>query len=191
MNKERYLDERANFARQVRILRFIVFLLAVAVVVNGFFVYTSGINQRTVLVPVVAEGEVYVAGNDASDSYIKAMIDLALFYRMNYSPANVKVQFNSFLKLLSPSFFGEAQTELNGIVGEILENKISSAFYTEEIRIDREKRIVSIKGRLKQWSEDRLYVNEERQVVVKYAIGHGKFMIENLKTCRANEECKL
>lgn len=191
MNKERYLDERANFARQVRILRFIVFLLAVAVVVNGIFVYMSGINQRTVLVPLVAEGELYVAGNDASDSYIKAMIDLALFYRMNYSPANVRLQFNSFLKLLAPSLFGEMQKELNGIIGEILESKVSSAFYPEEVRIDREKGVVLVKGRLRQWAEDRLYVNEERQFLIKYVVRHGKFMIENFRVCKANEECKL
>lgn len=191
MNKERYLDERANFARQVRILRFIVFLLAVAVVVNGIFVYASGINQRTVLVPLVAEGELYVAGKDASDSYIKAMIDLALFYRLTYSPASVGNQFNGFLRLLSPSYFGEMHNELNRLKNEIIENKISSVFYLDEIKIVKQERTVKMKGRLQQWAGDRLYINEDRQIVVKYVIRHGKFMIEGLKICKINEECKL
>jgi type IV conjugative transfer system protein TraE len=184
MEFKKYLDENVNLVRQLRFLRFVVFLLAAAVVINGFFVYSSDIRHKTILIPPLIEGEAYVYGKDASDSYLKAMAEHTCFTRLNYTPTNVGKQFSAFLKLLDSSAYSVHSSALYKQKENIIQMQVSSAFFPEQVKIDRNKKIIYVSGHLSQWTYDKEFITSERRTyAVKYQINSGRFYVTDFIGC--------
>ena len=192
MELKKYLDENVNLMKQLRFLRFVVFLLAVAILVNGFFVYSSGVYEKVILIPPYLEGEAYITGKDASDSYLQCMADYVCFARLNYTPANVSRQFNTFLKLLDSSIYKKYVDSLYRQKENILQLQVSSAFYPTKIRIDREKKTIFVTGFLNQWTYNKEFItSEERVYALKYRIANGRFYVTDFIGCGKSEsECE-
>jgi len=184
-----YFEENAALAKQLRFLRFVVFLLAVAVIINGFFVYSSGVNQKVILVPAYIEGEAVISGRDADDDYLKAMAKYVCFLRLNYTPANVSRQFNDFLKLLSPSVYKEVSTVLYKQKENVVQMNVSSAFNPVVIELDRNQRKLFITGKLSQWTYDKQFItDEDKTYMIKYRIDMGKFIVDGFVGCEKGKE---
>jgi len=189
VNRKAYFEEHVNIIAQNRKLRFIVFLMAVAVIINGFFVYSAGIHQKIVLVPPYIEGEAYVYGNNAGDSYLKSMAVYVCSLRLNYTPANVKRQFGAFLRLLPPETFKSYQVELYKLKDKVLSLRVSSAFFPFKTEVNRKRKIIFVSGRLDQWTYDKEFItSEERTYGVKYAVENGRFYVVNFLYCGKNKE---
>lgn len=193
MDKKNFLFENAELKKQNRFLRFIIFLIGVAVVIQGILVYRAGIYQKVILVPPYIEGEAYVMGKDASDSYLKEMASYVCYLRLNYSPANVGNQFNAFLKLVDSSVFGEMQKALYMVKDDVIQHKVSSSFYPDKVEVDREKKVVFVYGKLLQWVDEKtLSASEKRVFVVKYKIEGGRFYVVDFVNCGDRKEgCKI
>ena len=190
MKFKNYLDENTNLTKQARLLRFVVFILVVAVVINGYFVYSSRVKSRTILIPpYLSEGEAYVSGKDASDNYLEAMAKYACFLRLNYTPANVSKQFNAFLKLLTPPAYKEQSGVLYKQKEDVIQMNVSSSFFPIEIEIDRANKRIFVTGMLNQWTYDKHFVTDERKTyVIEYRIDFGRFFIENFIGCGKSKQ---
>lgn len=193
MNKKTYLFENAELKKQNRFLRFVVFLIAVAVVIQGFLVYRAGINQKIVLVPLYLEGESFVTGKDGSDAYLREMGSYVCYLRLNYAPSNVSKQFNNFLKLVDSSIFGKMQKSLYKIKEEVIQYRISSSFYPDKIEINRAKKAIFVYGKLLQWVDEKTLTSSERKIfAIKYKIESGRFYVVDFVGCGERvDECQI
>jgi len=190
MKSKYYLDENANLLKQLRFLRFVVFILAVAVVVNGLFVYSTRKYDKVVLLPPQLEEEAYVSYHDASESYLASMAKHVLSLRFNYTPANVSDQFNSYLKLLSSSFYPDEMKALYKIKDEVVKSHVASAFFPEKVEVNKKEKKVYVFGKLNQWTYDKKFlVDESRLYVIKYSVNAGRFVVESLVSCKNKDKC--
>ncbi len=193
MDRKIYFEENANLKRQLRFLRFIIFLMAIAVIIQGYFVYSSGIHQKIILIPPYVEGEAYITGRDASDSYLRAISAQVTFLRLNYNPANVEKQMTSFLQMVDNAYYKDVKPEVLKLIDNVKELKISSVFFPENFEVDRSKKVLYITGKLFQWTENKEFITGELRVyALKYKIEGGRFWVVKFIFCGdRRDSCQL
>lgn len=118
----RYLQGSANLFEENRLLKFAIAGLFGVSAVLGTLIYTSNQNQRTVIVPFGASGDLYVTGNTPSAGYLRTMTRNIVSLSGTYSAYSADKQFQELLSLAHPSAYNALRDSLNGILDELSEN---------------------------------------------------------------------
>lgn len=118
----RYLQGSSNLFEENRLLKFAVVGLFGVTSVLGLVIYSSNQNQRTVVVPFGASGDLYVTGNSPSTAYLRTMTRNIVALAGTYSAYSADRQFQELLTLVHPSAFNSVRDSLNGILDELADN---------------------------------------------------------------------
>ena len=118
----RYLQGSANLFEENRLLKFAIAGLFGVSAVLGTLIYTSNQNQRTVIVPFGASGDLYVTGNTPSTGYLRTMTRNIVSLSGTYSAYSADKQFQELLSLAHPSAYNALRDSLNGILDELSDN---------------------------------------------------------------------
>lgn len=118
----RYLQGSANLFEENRLLKFAIAGLFGVSAVLGTLIYTSNQNQRTVIVPFGAGGDLYVTGNTPSAGYLRTMTRNVVSLAGTYSAYSADKQFQELLSLAHPSAYNALRDNLNGILDELADN---------------------------------------------------------------------
>ncbi|WP_447954127.1 TraE/TraK family type IV conjugative transfer system protein [Sphingopyxis chilensis] len=118
----RYLQGSANLFEENRLLKFAIVGLFGVSAVLGTLIYTSNQNQRTVIVPFGASGDLYVTGNAPSAGYLRTMTRNIVSLAGTYSAYSADKQFQELLSLAHPSAYNALRDSLNGILDELADN---------------------------------------------------------------------
>ena len=118
----RYLQGSANLFEENRLLKFAIAGLFGVSAVLGTLIYTSNQNQRTVIVPFGADGDLYVTGNAPSTAYLRTMTRNIVSLAGTYSAYSADKQFQELLSLAHPSAYNALRDSLNGILDELADN---------------------------------------------------------------------
>lgn len=118
----RYLQGSANLFEENRLLKFAIAGLFGVSAVLGTLIYTSNQNQRTVIVPFGASGDLYVTGNTPSAGYLRTMTRNVVSLAGTYSAYSADKQFQELLSLAHPSAYNALRDNLNGILDELADN---------------------------------------------------------------------
>jgi conjugal transfer pilus assembly protein TraE len=118
----RYLQGSANLFEENRLLKFAIAGLFGVSAVLGTLIYTSNQNQRTVIVPFGAGGDLYVTGNTPSAGYLRTMTRNVVSLAGTYSAYSADKQFQELLSLAHPSAYNALRDSLNGILDELADN---------------------------------------------------------------------
>lgn len=118
----RYLQGSANLFEENRLLKFAIAGLFGVSAVLGTLIYTSNQNQRTVIVPFGASGDLYVTGNAPSAEYLRTMTRNIVSLAGTYSAYSADKQFQELLSLAHPSAYNALRDSLNGILDELADN---------------------------------------------------------------------
>ncbi len=118
----RYLQGSANLFEENRLLKFAIAGLFGVSAVLGTLIYTSNQNQRTVIVPFGASGDLYVTGNAPSAAYLRTMTRNIVSLAGTYSAYSADKQFQELLSLAHPSAYNALRDSLNGILDELADN---------------------------------------------------------------------
>lgn len=118
----RYLQGSANLFEENRLLKFAIAGLFGMTAVLGTLIYTTNQNQRTVIVPFGASGDLYVTGNDPSAAYLRTMTRNIVSLAGTYSAYSADKQFQELLSLAHPSAYNALRDSLNGILDELADN---------------------------------------------------------------------
>lgn len=182
MEIKKYLEEKANLALTVRLLKIVVSILAFALCVNSFILYYVYKNERVVIVPPTVSTQVFVSGSDASDEYLIAMARYIAQLGLNYTPAIARVQFNDLLKMFVPQSFPSYKNVFYELAGRVESGNVSSAFYVTRVKVNRDNKTLIVSGVLNQWTQDKKFITDEpRQYMIKYQINNGFFNIIEIK----------
>jgi conjugal transfer pilus assembly protein TraE len=118
----RYLLGSANLFEENRLLKFAIAGLFGITAVLGTLLYTSNLNQRTVIVPFGAGGDLYVTGNKPSETYLRTITRNIVSLSGTYSAYSADQQFQELLKLVHPSSYNALRDSLNGLLDELTRN---------------------------------------------------------------------
>lgn len=118
----RYLQGSANLFEENRLLKFAVAGMFGVSAVLGTLIYTTNQNQRTVIVPFGASGDLYVTGNAPSAAYLSTMTRNIVSLAGTYSAYSADNQFQELLSLAHPSAYNGLRDSLNAILDELANN---------------------------------------------------------------------
>lgn len=109
MKLDFYMQQASNVFAENRLLKIGFGVLLLMTVINSVIMFQLKDRQQTHIVPVGGQGNFVLAGNTASDDYLKAMAQYIVLMQGNVSPATAKQQFSELLSLYHPSVYGEAR----------------------------------------------------------------------------------
>ncbi len=118
----RYLQGSANLFEENRLLKFAIVGLFGVSLVLGTVLYTSNQNQRTVVVPFGASGDLYVTGNKPSANYLATITRNIVSLAGTYSSYSADPQFQELLKLVHPSAYNSLRDSFNRLLDELDSN---------------------------------------------------------------------
>lgn len=178
----RYLLGSANLFEENRLLKFAIVGLFGVSAVLGTVIYTSNQNQRTVIVPFGAGGDLYVTGNRPSDAYLRTITRNIVSLSGTYSAYSADRQFQELLSLVHPSAYNGLRDSLNQLLDELDRNPtlaIASYIRTDqpvtytasEIVVPVEK-VRVIGGVIRKFSGN---------LRIRYAIDNGRFWLTALQ----------
>lgn len=185
----RYLQGSSNLFEENRLLKFAVAGLFGVTSVLGIVIYSSNQNQRTVVVPFGAAGDLYVTGNKPSASYLRTMTRNIVAMAGTYSAYSADRQFQELLTLVHPSAFNAVRDSLNGILDELANNPTLSiatyiradqpVTYTERDIIVPVEKIRVIGGVIRKF---------RGTLRIRYALDNGRFWLTALSEENFNAE---
>jgi len=177
----RYLQGSANLFEENRLLKFAVAGMFGITAVLGTVLYSSNQNQRTVIVPFGAGGDLYVTGNKPSMSYLRSITRNVVSLAGTYSAYSADRQFQELLSLVHPSAYNGLRDSLNRLLDELDSNPTLSiatyirtdqpvTFTDSEIVVPVEK-VRVIGGVIRKFRGN---------LRIKYAIDNGRFWLTAL-----------
>ncbi len=178
----RYLQGSANLFEENRLLKFAIAGLFGITAVLGTLIYTSNQNQRTVVVPFGAGGDLYITGNKPSASYLRTITRNIVSLAGTYSAYSADRQFQELLSLVHPSAYNGLRDSLNRLLDELSTNPTLSiatyirgdqpVTYTDtEILVPVEK-VRVIGGVIRKFRGN---------LRIRYAIDNGRFWLTALQ----------
>ncbi|WP_404339779.1 TraE/TraK family type IV conjugative transfer system protein [Sphingomonas sp. MMS12-HWE2-04] len=118
----RYLLGSANLFEENRLLKFAILGMFGVTVVLGTVLYTSNLNQRTVIVPFGAGGDLYVTGDRPSAGYLRSITRNIVSLAGTYSAYSADQQFRELLSLAHPSAYNGLRDSFSGLLDELAQN---------------------------------------------------------------------
>jgi len=178
----RYLQGSANLFEENRLLKFAIAGLFGITAVLGTLIYTTAQNQRTIVIPFGAGGDLYITGNTPSPSYLRTITRNIVALAGTYSSYSADQQFRELLSIVHPSAFNELRDSLNRLLDEMATNPTLSiatyirtdqpVTYTDsEILLPVEK-IRVIGGVIRRFRGN---------LRIRYAIDNGRFWLTALQ----------
>jgi len=187
----RYLQGSANLFEENRLLKFAIAGLFGITAVLGMLIYTSNQNQRTVIVPFGAGGDLYVTGNTPSATYLRTITRNIVSLAGTYSAYSADRQFQELLSVVHPSAYNGLRDSLNRLLDELETNPTLSiatyirsdqpvTFTDNEIIVPVEK-VRVIGGVIRKFRGD---------LRIRYAIDNGRFWLTALQEEKFNAEIR-
>lgn len=118
----RYLQGSANLFEENRLLKVAFAAMFGISAVLGTVIYTSSQNQRTVIVPFGASGDLYVSGNTPSPGYLRAITFNIVSLAGTYSAYSADRQFQELLRLVHPATYNAMRDSVSTLLGELANN---------------------------------------------------------------------
>ncbi|MEC3947831.1 TraE/TraK family type IV conjugative transfer system protein [Sphingobium sp. HWE2-09] len=118
----RYLQGSSNLFEENRLLKFSIAGLFGITAVLGIALYTTSQNQRTIVVPFGAGGDLYVTGGKPSPAYLRTMTRNIVALSGTYSALSADRQFQELLSIVHPTAYNGIRDSLNAILDELANN---------------------------------------------------------------------
>lgn len=177
MHMHIFLQKTANLFTENRLLKFVIVILAVAVVVNSFLVSRAIRYQRVILIPPTLTGTVEFMQGKPSDRYIRDMGRRIAGLAATYSPATARTQFDELLALYAPEVYPLAAKTWYTLAGRVEDSQVSNVFYPRNLTLNSGDNRLEITGERKQFADDRLVDTADKTYVVRYRLDDGRFYL--------------
>jgi len=93
-------------------------------------------REKVILVPPTVSTTFWVKNNQVSAEYLAEMSHFFAFLRFNNTPVTMENQREILLRYVSPEYYESLKIELISEANRIVKDRISTAFYPIDIKID-------------------------------------------------------
>lgn len=170
-----FMQKTSNLFTENRLLKFVIVVLAMAVVVNSFLVTRAIKYQRVILIPPNLSGEIEFVEGKPSDRYIRDMARRIAGLAATYSPATARSQFDELLALYAPEEYPVAAKAWYALAGRVEESQVSNVFYLRNLIVDHAGQRLEMIGDRRQFAEDRLIDSAPKTYEARYRLEDGRF----------------
>lgn len=177
MHMNIFLQKTSNLFTENRLLKFVIFILALAVVVNSFLVSRAVRYQRVILIPPKLTGAVEFVQGKPSDQYIRDLGRRITSLAATYSPATARSQFDELLALYAPETYPKAVKLWYTLASRVEESRVSNVFFPQSLTLDSGGSRLEITGEGKQFADDRLVDTAHKTYVAHYRLEDGRFYL--------------
>lgn len=177
MRTKIFLQQTSNLFTENRLLKFVIVVLALAVVVNSFLVNRAVRNQRVILIPPKITGTIEFVEGKPSDQYIRDLARRMASLAATYSPATARSQFDEFLALYAPEAYPSAAKGWYALASRVEESQVSTVFYLRNLTLDYAGQRLELSGDQRQFAEDKLIEAKPKTYEARYRIEDGRFFL--------------
>jgi conjugal transfer pilus assembly protein TraE len=180
MKLDIFLQKTANLSLENRILKLIVVVIGITVLINTVMTYRALNSHRTILVPPVINSRIEIAGDKASEEYIKSFTRYLCGLAFSYTSPTARGQFDELLTMYAPDAFPEAKRTFYSLADSIETAKNTNAFYIQGLKVDIDRHQIEVIGLKRQFVEDRMIDSGIKTYIIEYRIENGRFMINKI-----------
>jgi conjugal transfer pilus assembly protein TraE len=180
MKLDIFLQKTANLSLENRLLKLIVVVIGITVLINTVMTYRALNSHRTILVPPVMNSRIEIAGDRASEEYIKSFTRYLCGLAFSYTSATARGQFDELLTMYAPEAFPEAKRTFYSLADSIETARNTNAFYIQGLKVDSDRHQIEVIGIKRQFVEDRMIDSGIKTYIIEYRIENGRFMIQKI-----------
>lgn len=160
--------------REHGLLKFVILLLTVGLIAEGFLLIDLARRQRVVLVPpgIGEMREIWVGEIEASPEYLKQMTRFLLPLVTSFHPRTLDAQLSLFLHHVAPEEYGSVKAQLLSQGERAVKNDLSQVFYIQEVEI--KEHVARATGILKRFVGKNQTSEEVTTYEISYEIRHGR-----------------
>jgi len=181
MNIAFAVKERDNLTATIRLLKFFVVVIGIAVIYLAYKAGKAIEYQKEILVPVFFDEKLEVSGNDLSDEAAELYSSRAVLLRANYSPGTVRKNFNRLLRLYAPSAYPDAWKQYYDLADRVETANVSSVYYPDKVEADRKNKRIIVEGRNRKFKDNSVLFDMTVQYLISYGVDHGMFQILDIE----------
>jgi type IV conjugative transfer system protein TraE len=181
MNHGLALKEKDNMRAAIRLLRFVVIVIGIAVCYMAFKVERAVEYQKTILVPYGFDRQFEVTGKDVSDEVAEFFGRRITSLRYTFSPGTARKSFNRLLSLYSAEAYPEAWKAFYDLADRIETANVSSVFYLETLSVDRGKKQITVEGNMRKYKDNTPLGDTRLLCIISYQVDHGMFQLQKIE----------
>lgn len=179
MKPDKAVREKDNLKASIRLLKFFVILIGVAIFYLGYKVDRAVKYQRTILVPGL-DHKIEVTGDDLSDDSIDFYARHIVLLRANFSPGTVRKNFVQLLKLFAPESYPDAWKLYYDFADKIEATNVTSVYFIQDVKANKKDRQIIVYGQNRQFKNNTQLSEAMVQFTLSYKIDSGMFKLLNL-----------
>ena len=180
MKKEIFQSNYNNLVGKELANRIIIVIFAFVIGIEGFVIKDLIGNQRTIISPCGnTVKEFWVTGNRVSQTYLEQQGKYISQTLLTTNPKNAKKQFLSILPLVESSQYNDIKNELLKQASYLIENDISTVFYTGTPEYKDNKIIMN--GVKNNTIGNKTVTSKKIKFTIGFKIENGRFYILRLK----------
>lgn len=187
-SKNPFVDPVANSQRAVKAWKTTSLVLAGLCAFLVYSIVDLAKNTPTALVPygfaTSTETAKVAAGSDlsgTSSDYVATLAIADLNLILNFTPDDVDVQVNRFLKRLTPELRGTQEGTLYTMASDAKATGLSQAYYPLETKISKDKTTVEVTGTQIGYSGGKEVSHNVVHYIIKYKTYKGYFHVADLR----------
>lgn len=154
------------------LLKFVIFVLTLGLVTEGFFINKLARQQRVVLVPPGITEEAWVGDRQAGPEYLEAMTRFLLPLVTSFHPRSLSGQISLFLQHVAPEQYGAVRADLVSQGERAAKSDLSQVFYIQEVAVEENRARAT--GLLKRFVGKTQTSEEITTYEIVYEIRHGR-----------------
>jgi conjugal transfer pilus assembly protein TraE len=175
MKIKKFMEQWENREMENRLLKFVIVVLAAAIVIEGGLMIHLYTSERTVIVPSFVDKRFYVEGDKASTEYIELMARYAIELVGNFTPDTIDERTSEFLRFINPRYYNTMATQMKAFSKEMKDYSISQFFIPQKIIMKGNS--VTIVGFMRQFAQDKQFQASSAEYRMEYQINQGRFEI--------------
>lgn len=119
--------------------------------VLGLLLWHQSNRRDIILIPANLYHTAEITQQGVSSAYLDAMAVMLINDRLNLTPHNVTGSNQQLLNFVDPRYYTTFKAQLAVDAQTILQGKIASVFYVNQVQSNPKTRTVLIRGQLKRW----------------------------------------
>ena len=169
--------EKDNLRAAIRLLKFFIIVIGLAVVYQSYKVGKAIEYQKTILVPFGLDTQLEVSGDDLTDESADYYARRVTSLRATYSPGTTRKNFNLLLRLYAPEAYPDAWKVYYDFADRIETTNVSSVFYQDKIEVDRKNRQIVAEGFSRKYKDNTPLGESGVRFIISYKVDRGMFQL--------------
>ena len=180
MKLNNYLNEKAKYKGENRLMRFIILVIGLVTLLNTGIMLKALSYQRVVIVPPGLQEKTTIQGDKLDEVYVSTFTRYISSLAFSYTPATVRRQFDELLLHFEPGAYPQGKTTFYNLADKVADTQVTQAFYINKVTVNTQTKKIHIEGIQRQYIDDRKVDDGKKDYYIGYTVLNGKFYITSI-----------